>query len=134
VRLIYTAARHRQQQLRQQAEMAPHDAGRQGLLRIAEEEREVAEHLRRIIQSLGSFAGEVSHAPEQLGALNYWGRLVQVLEAHREAIKALLDEATRITDGQPELADELRAVARLEEGHAVRLRALIAKSDPQALD
>ena len=134
VRVFYTEAVHREHQLAQQAELAPHAAGRDGLRRLAEEEKEVAERLRRILARLGSFAGDVLRAPEQLGALNYWARLMQNLEAHREAVKAMLDEAALTTDGQPEIADELRQIARLEDAHCTRLRALIAKSDPQALD
>lgn len=134
VREFYTAAVHRETQLRQQAEMAPHAAGRDALRQLAEEEKAIADDLRQIIQQLGSFAGEVVRAPEPLGALNYWARLVQSLEAHQEAIRAMLDESVLITDGQPQMADALRQLARREDQHSSRLRGLIAKSDPQALD
>ena len=66
--------------------------------------------------------------------MNYWGRLVRDLEAHREAVQLFLEAATEITDEQPETADFLRRLALEEEIHAERLRALIARSDPQALD
>lgn len=134
VRNLYAGAMHRQQQLRRQSEMAPHAAGRDGLAALADEESEVIERLRRIIRDLGSFAGEVVRAPDGVGALSYWARLAQSLEAHKEAVKAMRDEATRITDGLPEIADELRALARVEEIHASRIRSLLAKADPQALD
>lgn len=134
VRGFYVDSRHREQQLRHQSEMAPHAAGRDGLLELAGEETEVAERLRQIILGLGSFAGEVNRPAEPLGALNYWGRLAQSLEAHKEAVNALRDEATLITDGLPEVADELRLLARFEESHASRIRGLLAKADPQALN
>jgi len=134
VRRFYVDAMHRAAQLRAQAGTAPHAAGRDGLRQLAESEDEVARRLGKIIHDLGSFAGDVTRAPEPIGALNYWGRLAQALEAHKAAIKDLLDEATLITDSHPQLADELRALARIEDGHGARLRALIAKSDPQALD
>lgn len=134
VRRFYVDAMHREHSLRLQAEEAPHAAGRDGLRQLAEEEKEVVERLRKIIHDSGSFAGEVNRAPEPLGALNYWARLAQVLDAHKSAIKDYLDEATLLTDSHPELADELRSLARLEDRHGALLRALIAKSDPQALD
>ena len=134
LRDFYTSAVHREAYLRHQAEMAPHAAGRDGLRQLAEEEKEVVERLRQMIHRLGSFAGDVLRAPEPIGALNYWARLTQTLDAHREAIKSMLDESARVTDGQPELADELREIARCEDLHCAKLRALIAKSDPQALD
>jgi hypothetical protein len=134
VRVFYTAAVHREHQLREQAELAPHAAGRDGLRKLAEEEKEVIERLRRILHELGSFAGDVVRAPEPIGALNYWARMAQSLDAHRDAVKELLDESALVTDGQPEIADELRQIARFEDAHCAKLRALIAKSDPQAID
>jgi hypothetical protein len=134
VRRFYTGAMQRQRELERQSALAPHAAGRDGLLALAQEESAVADQFRRLIQGLGSFAGDVPKAPEPIGALNYWARLTQMLEAHRHAVAEMLDEATLLTDGQPELADELRRIAREEMAHGAKLRALIAKSDPQAID
>lgn len=134
IRRFYQAAVHREQQLRAQAEEAPHAAGRDGLRALAADEKQVVEGLRRVIQQLGSFAGEVVSAPAPHGALNYWGRLTQALEDHKEAVGSLIDESVLLTDGQPEIADQLREMARAEIALCGNLRALIAKSDPQALN
>ena len=134
VRAFYTDAVHREHDLRQQAELAPHAAGRDGLRLLADEEKEIAESFRQILQRLGTFAGDVHRAPEPSGALNYWARLTQNLEAHHRAINALLDESALATDGQPQIADELRQLAHREDAHCALLRGLIAKSDPHALD
>ena len=134
LRNMYTACAQRSRQMARHAELTPHEAGRLALVELAAEEKDLAERLRRKIMELGGFAGDVRQLPEPLGAMNYWGRLVRDLEAHREAVQLFLEAATEITDEQPETADFLRRLALEEEIHAERLRALIARSDPQALD
>ena len=134
LREMYYRSVQRARQLARHAEMAPHEAGQRSLTELAAEEQDQAERLRRKVLELGGFAGDVQQAPEPTGTLNYWGRLVRDLEAHRDAIRRLIELATELSENQPETADFLRNLAREEELHAERLRALIARSDPQALN
>ena len=67
-------------------------------------------------------------------AINHWARLVQDLQGVRRARDALLEAATRIGDIDPPLGELLGALSRECEAHAIRLRGLIARADPQALN
>ncbi len=134
LRELYASAVQRHRWLVEHAELAPHEAGRRALQELAAEEKEQAERLRRLVSAVGGFAGDVPVPPPPQGACNYWGRLTQDLEAHRAAARDIRDQATTLVDEHPELAEALAALAREEEEHAARLRALIARSDPQALD
>ncbi len=134
LRRFYIAAVQRSRQMERHAELAPHESGRISLERLAQGEMVLADLLRAEIVARDGFAGEARKTPEPSGTLNYWGRLVRDLEAHRAAISDMLDYATELSDDEPELADFLRGRVRDETHHAEQLRALIARSDPQAID
>ena len=134
VRRLYTAAVGQARLLERHAGMAPDEAARVQLTHLSRAEEQYAERLRKVIGRLDAFAGDVAVSEAPAAAVNHWGRLGQDLEAHREAIKGLLDLGARVTNEQPEMADTLRELARDEEIHGLRIRALIARSDPQALD
>ncbi|GIW41315.1 MAG: hypothetical protein KatS3mg076_1892 [Candidatus Binatia bacterium] len=134
LRRLYAATVERQRSMLRHAELAPNEASREGLTKLAEEEKELAERLRELVARHGGFAGDVPAGEPPPPGLNHWSRLVQDLEAHRSAVKELLDHAADLTDDEPELAEALRELARREEIHVFLLRRLVARADPQAID
>jgi hypothetical protein len=56
------------------------------------------------------------------------------LEQLRETRRQLLDAYARLNEVEPALAAELEDCGRQVEGHLHRLRSMIARADPQALN
>jgi hypothetical protein len=65
---------------------------------------------------------------------SHWARLVYDLEQLRETRRQLLDAYARLNEVEPALAAELEDCGRQVEGHLHRLRSMIARADPQALN
>jgi bacterioferritin (cytochrome b1) len=122
------------QQMRHHAELAPNQLSREQLLRLAEEDETQAKRVAEAIGALGG--GTLPHAvpPVPAGALNHWARLVQDLELHRTATRHLREEAIHFAENLPETGSLFEQICAEEEIHAVQLRDLIARTDPQALD
>lgn len=134
IRELYRRTAERARQLARHAARTPHEAGRRELEALALAEREHADRMRRKVLALGGFPGDALDSEPRADAPSYWGRLVLDLEAHRDAVRDLLDAATAVTDSDLETALFLRQLAHEEDAHALRLRALIARSDPHALN
>jgi hypothetical protein len=114
--------------------MAPQAQGTVGLAELAAAEANQAERLRHALRAAGhavSTAPAVSLPP---GALNHWARLVQDLEAHRTSTLGLRELAVHFAETLPDTAALFDELCREEHVHCERLRGLIARADPQALD
>lgn len=117
------------------AAMAPNAMCEEELRSLAADHEALAHQLGKALAERGIDA--FTPAPRDVGApsgLNHWARLVQDLEGVRQARDALLEAATRIGDIDPPLGELLGALSRECEAHAIRLRGLIARADPQALN
>ena len=121
-------------QMRQHAENAPNHLNQEELRRLAEEEEAEATRLGEAIVALGGQLSKVVSEALPAGTLNHWGRLVQDLEAHRVAIRSLREEAIHFAETVPEASVVFERTCLAEDAHAVRLRNLIARTDPHALD
>ena len=130
----YVACVARASQLSRHAAMAPQAQGAEGLAELAAAEEKQAEQLRDALRAAGhvvSTAPAVSLPP---GALNHWARLVQDLEAHRTSTQELRELAVHFAETLPDTAALFDHLCRVEHVHCERLRGLIARADPQALD
>jgi hypothetical protein len=105
-------------------------------------------------EELGKVAHDIGGQAERIGTLlvqrhltrpapgepaavvqpSHWARLVQDLELLREARRRLLDAYAELNEVEPALAAELEDCGHHVEGHLHRLRSLIARADPQALN
>jgi hypothetical protein len=130
----HDALRQRAAQMRQHAETAPNHLSQEELRRLADEDEAEAGNLAAAIANLGAQPAKRFREPMPAGTLNHWGRLVQDLEAHRVAIRALREEAIHFADTVPEASEAFERACQAEDAHAVRIRNLIARTDPQALD
>lgn len=124
----------RARQLSRHAEMAPQAYGTQGLRDLAAAEEAQAERLREALRAIGAPIPPVPDESLPPGALNHWSRLVQDLEAHRASARRLRELAVHFAETLPATAQLFDALCREEFAHAERLRTLIARADPQALD
>jgi len=113
--------------------MAPQAYSAQGLKELADAEETQAERLRAALSAAGHAIPAVP-ASRSSGAPSHWARLVQDLEAHRMSARHLRELAVHFAEDLPSTADLFDQLCREEIGHCERLRALIARSDPQALD
>jgi rubrerythrin len=124
----------RASRLARHAEMAPHPGAAERLAELAATDERHAKRLADAIVAAGRNLPTVPQTLPARGTMNYWGRLVWDLEAHRLAVKQLRDLVNRLAEELPDSAalfDELR---RGEMAHCQALRALIARADPQALN
>lgn len=124
----------RARQLARHAEMAPQEHSVEGLKELASAEEKQAERLRDALRAAGQMAPTVSAAAPPHGALNHWARLVQDLEPHRDSAQRLRELAVHFAETLPETAAVFDELCREEHVHCERLRGLIARADPQALD
>jgi hypothetical protein len=124
----------RAEQMRRHAETAPNQLNHQELGRLGDEEQAYAQQLLEALTAMGASSTLQAAGTVPDGALNHWGRLVQDLEAHRAAARHLREEAVHFAETLPETAKLLEQLCRAEEAHALRLRDLIARTDPQALN
>lgn len=134
LRASYVACVQRALQLRRHADLAPQEAGAEGLADLAAAEDRQAARLRQAIASAGLAVSDVTSLPRPTAGLNHWARLVQDLEAHRAAEARFQELAVRFADAAPDLAALFDALGREERTHCERLRALAARADPQAID
>lgn len=124
----------RARQLARHAEMAPQPHAVEGLRELAAAEHKQAERLREALRVSGVVPPTVSDAALPPGALNHWARLVQDLEDHRGSAKQLRELTMQFAETLPDTAALLDELCREEQVHCERLRGLIARADPQALD
>jgi hypothetical protein len=134
LRQCYVDCVARAQQLGSHAEMAPQAHSVEGLKELAAAEEKQAERLRDALRAAGQLVPTISAAPLPPGALNHWARLVQDLEAHRLSAQLLRELAVHFAETLPDTAGLFDELCREEQVHCERLRGLIARADPQALD
>jgi hypothetical protein len=130
----YVGCSGRARQLRRHAEIAPQEYSAEALKELATAEEAQAERLREALRVAGEAVPAVRAEPPPAGALNHWGRLVQDLEAHRLSARRLRELAVHFAEALPTTAQLFDELCREEVAHCERLRGLIARSDPHALD
>jgi hypothetical protein len=124
----------RSRQLAAHAEIAPQDQSAESLRELAVAEEQQVARLSAALCSSGAAVPPVPEAAPPAGALNHWARLVQDLEAHRRSMRRLRELSTRFAESLPSTAELFDDLCHEEAGHCERLRELIARADPQALD
>jgi len=124
----------RARQLRRHAEVAPQAHGVEGLTELAAAEEAQAERLRDALRAAAQALPPIPSSSPAPGALNHWARLVQDLEAHRASARRLRELAVHFAETLPDTATLFDDLCREEQLHCERLRGLIARADPQALD
>lgn len=130
---MYTALAGLSAQVLAHAQMAPTAALEEELSKLGEEIGAQAEGIGMLLaqrQLTPPAAGETG----AVVPTSHWARLVQDLEQLREVRRLLLDAYARSNEVEPALAAELEDCGRRVEGHLHRLRSLIARADPQALN
>jgi hypothetical protein len=134
IRQCYVDCVTRARQLRRHAEMAPQAHSVEGLTELAAAEEAQAERLRDALRAAGQALPTVPAASLPSGALNHWARLVQDLQTHRTSARRLRELAVHFAETLPDTATLFDDLCREEQLHCERLRGLIARADPQALD
>jgi len=130
----YTGCVQRARQLSRHAERAPQDYGATGLHELATAEERQASRVRDALQAAGAVVPGAAAVDIPSHALNHWARLVQDLEAHRLSARRLRELAVHFAETLPSTAALFDELCREENDHCERLRTLIARADPQALD
>jgi hypothetical protein len=134
LREIYGNVRERVQRLRLHAELAPQEHGRQGLSTLAADAGETLEELRAALRERGVGLVPETKPRTEEASLNHWGRLVKDLEDHRASSRRLRELAMHLDDSHPAVAVFLNRLCNEDVRSCERLRDLIARADPQALD
>jgi hypothetical protein len=130
----YVECAQRARGLALHADLAPHAYSAEALRELAAAEDTQAGRLRDALRAAGAEAPDLPDMPPLPGALKRWGRLVQDLETHRSSARRLRELAVHFADSLPATAALFDELCREESVHCERLRTLIARADPQALD
>ncbi len=130
----YIDCTQRALRLARHAELAPHEYSAEALKELAAAEEAQAARLHDALGAAGAEVPSVPGPPPLPGALNLWGRLVQDLEAHRASARRLRELAVHFAESLPTTAALFDELCCEESTHCERLRTLIARADPQALD
>ncbi len=130
----YIECTQRARRLARHAELAPHAYSAAALTDLATAEAAQAQRLLDALRAANAEVPDVAGPPPLPGALNLWGRLVQDLEAHRLSARRLRELAVHFAENLPTTATLFDELCREESTHCERLRTLIARADPQALD
>lgn len=131
---LYTGFLARARRFAVHADLAPTPAAGELLHRLAKEDAACAGQLKDVLSEVGIW---VQAGPAALPAphgLSHWERVVNDLEAHREARKQILELAVHFAETEPALAAVLNRLVHDEDSHLGHLRALIARADPQAFN
>lgn len=130
----YVEAVRQARQLARHAEIAPQHYSTQSLTELARSEERHVETLRQALRAVDTAVPAVPDDSPPAGALSHWARLVQDLEAHRASVRRLRELAVHFAESQPTAAALFDELCHDEALHCERLRELIARADPQALD
>jgi hypothetical protein len=130
----YVGCVQRARQLSRHTDMAPQEYAAEGLRELTAAEEKQAERLRDALRAADAALPTPPTEPLPAGALNHWARLVQDLEAHRTSARRLRELAVHFAESLPSTAHLFDELCREEADHCERLRTLIARADPQALD
>lgn len=118
--------------LQQHAEMSPQEYSRTGLQALAEAARTQVDSLRNALRERGLRVPPEPPALAAGGTVNHWARLVLDLERHRSSSRRLRELAVQFADSHPSVASFLDQLCQQDLRTCERLRALIARADPQA--
>lgn len=124
----------RAERLQMDSEEAPQESSRVVLRDLAVAEQAQAERLLAALTAAGVPRPDIEPLESQTGTLNHWGRLVGALEAHRQSVQLYREYAVRLADSAPTVGVLMRELCDEETHHCERLRDLIARADPQALN
>ena len=130
----YIECTQRARRLARHADLAPQEFSAAALKELATAEEAQAGRLHDALRAAEAEVPNVPDAPPLPGALNLWARLVQDLEAHRASTRRLRELAVHFAESLPTTAAVFDELCREESVHCERLRTLIARADPQALD
>jgi len=134
LRQVYADAYERMLLLRQHADLAPQDYGRQGLETLARAAGQQVERIRALLRERGIGLLPNPPTPPIQPSTNHWARIVRDLERHQALSGRLRELALEFTDSHPSVAAFLGRLCEEDARTCERLRALIARADPQALD
>jgi hypothetical protein len=119
-------------QMREHAELAPHQAGAQGLRMVAEEQDRLVQLLGDKIIALG---GETNApAGPSKGGKNHWARVVQDLADNVALGRHYNERAIYYDPAFPEVAELFRTLEQGKNRISALLRDLAVRADPHALD
>jgi hypothetical protein len=130
----YQDAHERMRMLQEHAALAPQEQSRQVLENLAQEAAQQIDRLRTALRER-----DIGLVPQPAPAaarasMNHWERLVQDLERHQASSARLRDVAMEFASSHPSAAAFLRRLGEEDARTCERLRHLIARADPQALD
>ncbi len=134
LREAYLQCSRRAAQLARHAETAPQNYSSEALKRLAAQETEQRERLRRALEAAGAPVPTATAETFYRGGLNHWARLVQDLQMHRAAAQQFRELAMRFAEPLPKTAGLFETLSREEVAHCEDLRTLIARADAQAID
>lgn len=120
--------------LERDAAVAPGPGSRTDLLELARVEKDLAERLWEALVERGRDIRPPVEVPAPTPARSHWARLVEALEAHRAAVQHCRDLSIRLADASPATAAVFAALSQAQSRLCERLRGLIARADPQAID
>jgi hypothetical protein len=132
--MLYRGFTERAQQLERHAGAAPTAQAESALRGLAAEDESMASRLRGAIQTAGFPVPVALPPPSTPEGPSHWARLTNDLELHRQAFRRLREAAIEAAADRPQLQALLEALGYEEQRHAERLRGLIARADPQALN
>jgi hypothetical protein len=130
----YVECVRRARQLTRHAHMAPQPYSAEGLRELAAAEDRQAEALHQALLAAQAAIPSVALESPPADALNHWGRLVRDLEAHRSSVRRLRELAVHFAETLPHTAALFDELCTAETIHCQRIRELIVRADPQALD
>lgn len=135
LRDTYADAVRRLQLVERHAVLAPQDYSRKGLELVAESARRQVEVVRAELRRRSAeLPLELAADTAPAAATNHWGRLLQDLELHRGAAQRLRELAFHFAEVDADLSKVLEELCQENLRSCERLRELIARADPQALD
>jgi rubrerythrin len=105
---------------------------RERLLEIAAREENHARWLRQTIQRLGGRVPE--RVPSPPAARTTWERLVSDLEAEKDTLETLVDDAYAVQRDYPDVAALLLRIREEDTAHEREIASIIGRSDRAVLD
>ena len=133
-RLAVVAGRYESlaQRLERHAELCTYPNIKAGLERLAEDEADQANALRRVLADLGAWP-RLAETPSHDGSSN-WERISADLALQTELFRELNTQVVEWEGVDPNVAARLRVFLDGEDRNAGRLRDFALKCDPQAFD
>jgi hypothetical protein len=117
-------------QIKSHAELAPYPHVADRLRRIAQEEHQIGNRLKQIVETIHGSIWEGSLPLAT--AKNHWQRLIRDLEDQTEIDNLLAQYEFTLIPQVPGTADLMQQIKRIHSMHRQSLQELIAVADPQA--